>query len=156
MGGCIALPLIFQWLKIHLKSINYHVYFIKRWVFDRACAHVNLITQPLLDKHFKYMQISRAAHNLSRANIINPIRTGGRGVGIHPPPLPRFFALYSKNLEWTHTWTFLTFPNFWLRISLWIFCSTIFVWSLWQHFCDTQCTNIFIIFALIKIFLYKP
>ena len=36
------------------------------------------------------------------------------------PPL-RFFALHSKNLLITHTWNFLTFPNFWLRIPLWNF-----------------------------------
>ena len=39
-------------------------------------------------------------------------------------PLPlRFFALYSKNLLTTHTWNFLTFHNFWLRIPLWNFFS---------------------------------
>ena len=43
-------------------------------------------------------------------------RTGG---GIHPTQW--FFALLSKNRNTTHTWNFLTFPIFWLRIVLWNF-----------------------------------
>ena len=74
----------------------------------------------------------------------NPIRT-------------TVFALSSKNLQTTHTWNSLTFPNFWFRIPLWFFfLQNFFVYSLWQHCCDTQYKNIFLFFALIKKFFLQP
>ena len=54
--------------------------------------------------------------NLNYWKFINPQRHGGGSC--RPPPL-WFFALYSKNLQATHIWTFLTFPNFLLRMPLW-------------------------------------
>ena len=53
---------------------------------------------------------------------LNPIRT-------------TVFALYSKNLHATHAWNFLTFPNFWLRIPIWIFFL--------EKFCLHSLTEIF-------------
>ena len=52
---------------------------------------------------------------LSEDNFVTPL--------FHAPP-PWFFAHYLKNLQATHTWKFLNFPNFWLQIPLWIFFST--------------------------------
>ena len=69
------------------------------------------------------------------------------------PPL-WFFALYSKNLQATHTWKFLTFPNFWLRIPLWIFFSRNLVYTLWKHFWDTQYNFFFIFCFNLKNFLH--
>ena len=83
--------------------------------------------------------------------IVNPLND--RGGTVRPPPV--VFFLYSKNLRATHTWKILTFPNFWLRIPLWILFSKIVVYTLRQHFWDTQYKNIILFFALIKKSFYK-
>ena len=36
--------------------------------------------------------------------------------GVESTPPPPVLSLFSKNLQTTHTWNFLTFPNFWLQI----------------------------------------
>ena len=52
--------------------------------------------------------------NLFSINLTLYGPVDGGGLESIPTPL-RIFARYSKNLQTTHTWNFLTFPNFWLR-----------------------------------------
>ena len=50
-----------------------------------------------------------------------PLTHKGNGGGESPV----VFCPLLKNLQATHTWKFLTFPNFWLRIPLWFFFQNI-------------------------------
>ena len=54
-----------------------------------------------------YLLFWRLLYKFRIFSTINPVRIGG---GIPPPPPSlRLFALYSKNLQATHTWHFLAF-----------------------------------------------
>ena len=115
------------------------------WAAEPVPASLHIVNSPY-SRHTIY--IKEKGSIFFGISVVNDRKTffftlwgPGEGRGGVSTPLRLAFTQKSSG---THTWNFLTFPNFWYRIPLWIFFSTNLVYTIWQH---TQYKFLFFIFC---------